>query len=73
MSAMTRARKTLHTRLRACGQYDGQVERLTKGGVLDDIPIEIAGGVVTDDVQKADLMVYDEQGDVVPVDAFKLI
>jgi hypothetical protein len=41
--------------------------------VLDDIPVEVTGGVVTDDVQKANLMVDDKQSDVVPIDAFKFV
>lgn len=41
--------------------------------MLDDIPVEVTGRIVTDDVQKADLMVNDEQSDVVPVNAFEFV
>ena len=41
--------------------------------MLDDVPVEVTGGVIADDVQKADLMVDDEESDVVSVDALKLI
>lgn len=41
--------------------------------MLDDVSVEVAGGIVTDDVQKADLIVNHEESDVVPVYAFVLI
>ena len=41
--------------------------------MLDDVSVEVAGGVVADNVQKADLIVEHEESDIVPVYAFVLI
>ena len=47
---------------RTCGQCDGQLGRLTKGGALHGITLEATRGVVMNDVQRADPVICGEGG-----------
>ena len=58
--------------LRAGSDDNGKVVGLAKASVKENVVVHVLGAVVTDNAQKADLVVDDKQSRVVLVNPLKL-
>ena len=61
------------TLLRAGSDDNGKVVGLAKASVKENVVVHVLGAVVTDNAQKTDLVVDDEQSGIVLVNPLKLV